>query len=160
VTQRTGIGIDVHPLVEGRELVLGGVVIPFEKGLDGNSDADVLIHAVIDAMLGAAALGDIGTHFPPGDERYLGIASGVLLTETQKMLKAALWRVEYVDATILAERPILRPFMPQMKLSMAKLLGLSEDSLNLKATTTDGLGFIGRGEGISCTAVATITRIE
>jgi 2-C-methyl-D-erythritol 2,4-cyclodiphosphate synthase len=160
MTLRTGIGIDVHPLVEGRPLVLGGVVIPFEKGLEGNSDGDVLIHAVIDALLGAAAFGDIGTHFPPGDERYLGIASGELLTDTMKMLEAALWRVEYVDATILAERPILRPFMGQMKRSMAQLLGLSEGSLNLKATTTDGLGYIGRGEGISCTTVATITRTE
>ena len=160
MTLRTGIGIDVHPLVEGRPLVLGGVVIPFEKGLEGNSDGDVLIHAVIDALLGAAAFGDIGTHFPAGDERYLGIASGELLTDTMKMLEAALWRVEYVDATILAERPILRPFMGQMKRSMAQLLGLSEGSLNLKATTTDGLGYIGRGEGISCTTVATITRTE
>jgi 2-C-methyl-D-erythritol 2,4-cyclodiphosphate synthase len=160
MTLRTGIGIDVHPLVEGRPLVLGGVVIPFEKGLEGNSDGDVLIHAVIDALLGAAAFGDIGTHFPPGDKRYLGIASGELLTDTMKMLEAALWRVEYVDATILAERPILRPFMGQMKRSMAQLLGLSEGSLNLKATTTDGLGYIGRGEGISCTTVATITRTE
>lgn len=158
--QRSGIGIDVHPLVEGRKLVLGGVVIPFEKGLDGDSDGDVLIHAVIDAMLGAAALGDIGTHFPPGDERFMGIASGELLTTTRKLLKEALWRVEYVDATILAERPLLRPFMGQMKQSMADLLGLSAGSLNLKATTTDGLGFVGRGEGISCTAVATITRNE
>ena len=157
---RTGIGIDVHPFVEGRPLVLGGVIIPFGKGLEGNSDGDVLIHAVIDALLGGAALGDIGTHFPPGDERYHGIASGVLLTDTLKLLEAALWRVEYVDATILAERPIFRPFMGQMKESMAQLLGLSEGSLNLKATTTDGLGYIGRGEGISCTAVATITRIE
>ena len=157
---RTGIGVDVHPLVVGRPLVLGGVVIPYEKGLEGDSDGDVLIHAVIDAMLGAAALDDIGTHFPPGDERFIGIASGEMLTATRKMLEAALWRVEYVDATILAERPILRPFMGQMKQSMAALLGLSEGSLNLKATTTDGLGFIGRGEGISCTAVATITRNE
>ena len=160
MTQRTGIGIDVHPLVEGRPLVLGGVVIPFERGLEGNSDGDVLIHAVIDAMLGAAALGDIGTHFPPTDERYKGIASGILLTDTMKLVDAALWRVEYLDATILAERPILRPFMGRMKQSMAELLGLSEGSLNLKATTTDGLGFIGRGEGISCMAVATITRVE
>ena len=158
--QRTGIGIDVHPLVAGRQLVLGGVAIPFEKGLEGNSDGDVLIHAVIDALLGAAALGDIGTHFPPSDERYTGISSGILLSDTLKLLQAALWRLEYVDATILAERPVLRPFMGRMKQSMAGLMGLDEASLNLKATTSDGLGFVGRGEGISCMAVATISRIE
>mgnify|MGYP000686949873 CR=1 FL=1 len=156
MTLRTGIGIDVHPLVEGRPLVLGGVVIPFEKGLEGNSDGDVLIHAVIDALLGAAAFGDIGTHFPPGDERYLGIASGELLTDTMKMLEAALWRVEYVDATILAERPRLGPYISEIRATLARSLNVSDELVSVKATTTDGLGFTGRGEGIACMAVATL----
>ena len=159
MTTRSGIGFDVHPLVEGRPLVLGGVAIPYERGLKGHSDGDGLIHAVIDAMLGAAALGDIGTHFPPGDDRYRGIASTELLSDTLVLLRRNRWRVTFVDATILAERPILKPHMSCIRHSLSKALRLSTDSVNVKATTTDGLGFIGRGEGIGTLAIATIERI-
>ena len=159
MTTRSGIGFDVHPLVAGRPLVLGGVTIPYERGLAGHSDGDGLIHAVIDAMLGAAALGDIGTHFPPGDDRYKGIASGELLSDTLGLLRRNRWRVTFVDATILAERPILKPHMSCIRNSLSKGLNLSTDSVNVKATTTDGLGFIGRGEGIGTLAIATIERI-
>ena len=159
MTTRSGIGFDVHPLVAGRALVLGGVTIPYERGLAGHSDGDGLIHAVIDALLGAAALGDIGTHFPPGDDRYKGIASGELLSDTLGLLRLNRWRVTFVDATILAERPILKPHMSCIRNSLASGLNLSIDSVNVKATTTDGLGFIGRGEGIGTLAIATIERI-
>lgn len=160
MTTRSGIGVDVHPLTEGRDLILGGVAIPFDKGLAGHSDGDVLIHSIIDALLGAAGMGDIGTHFPSSDESYRGIASTLLLVETAKMLHANLWHTTYVDATILAERPILRPFINDMRQSIATHMGIEVDSINLKATTTDGLGFLGRGEGISSMAIATIERIE
>ena len=159
MTTRSGIGFDVHPLVLGRPLVLGGVTIPYERGLAGHSDGDGLIHAVIDAMLGAAALGDIGTHFPPGDDRYKGIASGELLSDTLVLLRRNRWRVTFVDATILAERPILKPYKSCIRNSLSNGLNLSTDSVNVKATTTDGLGFIGRGEGIGTLAIATIERI-
>ena len=160
MTTRSGIGVDVHPLTDGRDLILGGINIPFEKGLAGHSDGDVLIHAIIDALLGAAGMGDIGTHFPSGDDKYKGIASTILLVDTTKLLESKLWRTTYVDATILAERPILRPFMDDMKQSIAKHIGIEDDSINLKATTTDGLGFLGHGEGIACIAIATIEREE
>ena len=160
MTTRSGIGFDVHPLVDGRALVLGGTEIPFERGLSGHSDGDGLMHAVIDAMLGAAALGDIGTHFPPGDDRYKGIASVELLTQTLELLRRNRWRVTFVDATILAERPILKPYMGSIRHSLAAALELATDSVNVKATTTDGLGFIGRGEGIGTLAIATIERTE
>lgn len=157
---RSGIGIDVHPLVEGRPLILGGVTIPFEKGADGHSDGDVLIHAVIDAMLGGAALGDIGTHFPSSDDRFKGIASTILLGETVELLARHHWRTIFVDATILAERPVLNPFMSRIRQSLSNSLGLNIDSVNVKATTTDHLGFIGRGEGICSMAIATVERTE
>ena len=160
MTTRSGIGMDVHPLTDGRDLILGGINIPFEKGLAGHSDGDVLIHSIIDALLGAAGMGDIGTHFPSGDDKYKGIASTILLVDTAKLLQGKLWRTTYVDATILAERPILRPFMDDMKQSIAKHIGIEDDSINLKATTTDGLGFLGHGEGIACIAIATIERVE
>lgn len=156
---RTGIGVDVHPLVENRSLVLGGVEVPFEKGLKGDSDADVLLHAIIDAMLGAAAMGDIGTHFAPGDPAYSGIASVALVRRTLEIIGSGRWQVVFVDATILAERPILKPLMPQIKQSVANALEIEQDSVNVKATTTDGLGFLGKGEGIAAMAVATIERI-
>ncbi len=159
MTTRSGIGFDVHPLVEARALVLGGVDIPFERGLAGHSDGDALTHAVIDAMLGAAALGDIGTHFPPSDERYRGIASVELLAQTLRLLEDNRWRVTFVDATILAERPILKPYMSSIRQSLAGALRLATDSVSVKATTTDGLGAIGRGEGIGSLAIATIERI-
>ncbi len=160
MTSRSGIGFDVHPLEQGKTLVLGGVVVPFEKGLAGHSDGDVLIHAIIDALLGGAGLDDIGTHFPSNDERYRGIASSILLRETVVLLDEQRWHATYVDATILAERPILRPYMGQIKESLAATLGLDISSLNLKATTTDGLGFLGRGEGIASMAIATIEQSE
>ena len=155
---RSGIGIDVHPLVERRALILGGVAIPFEKGLAGHSDGDVLIHAVIDALLGGACLGDIGTHFPSSDNRFKGIASSILLRETLALLESHRWQTRYVDATILVERPILRPFIAQMRQSLAATLGLNCELVSLKAKTTDGLGFVGRGEGIATVAIATIEK--
>jgi 2-C-methyl-D-erythritol 2,4-cyclodiphosphate synthase len=158
VTVRSGIGIDVHPLVEGRDLILGGVKVPFEKGLAGHSDGDVLIHAVIDALLGCAALGDIGTHFPSSDPKYKGIASTLLLDATLDLIAEADWRLEFLDATILAERPILKPHMPLIKNSLAEALHTSPENVNVKAKTTDSLGFIGRGEGIAAMAIATVTR--
>ncbi len=158
MTARTGIGVDVHPLVEGRPLVLGGVTVPFERGLDGHSDGDVLVHAVIDAMLGGAGLGDIGTHFPSSDPKTEGIASSELLRRTVDTLADSGWQTLYVDATILAERPVLRPYMAQIKQSLAAFLRLDAGSVNVKATTSDRLGFIGRGEGIAALAVATVDR--
>ena len=159
MTSRSGIGVDAHPLVEGRALVLGGVAVPFDRGLAGHSDGDVLIHAIIDALLGGAGLGDIGTHFPSSDPQFKGIASSELLRRTQELLDSQRWRINYVDATILAERPTLQPLVDQIKRSIATSLGLHPDSVNLKATTTDGLGFIGRSEGISSLAIATIERM-
>ena len=156
MTTRSGIGFDVHPLVEGRPLFLGGIEIPYERGLAGHSDGDGLIHAVIDAMLGAAALGDIGTHFPPGDDRFKGIASMELLSQTLALVEQTNWRVTFVDATILAERPILAPHISDIRRSLAAALRLPTDGVNVKATTTDGLGFVGRGEGIGALAVATV----
>lgn len=158
MTTRSGIGFDVHPLVEGRPLVLGGIEIPYERGLAGHSDGDGLIHAVIDAILGAAALGDIGTHFPPGDDRFKGIASTELLFQTLALVERTDWRVTFVDATILAERPILAPYMSDIRRSLAAALQLPADGVNVKATTTDGLGFLGRGEGIGTLAIATVER--
>ena len=160
MTVRSGIGYDVHPLVEGRPLILGGVTIPFEKGLQGHSDGDALIHSVIDALLGAAALGDIGSHFPSGDERYRGISSIVLLKETVGLLKESRWRVSNVDATILAEQPILRPYMADIRASLAESMGVEVGAVSVKATTTDGLGFIGKGDGIASMAVAVIEWAE
>ena len=160
MTVRTGIGVDAHPLVGGRPLVLGGVDVPFESGLAGHSDGDVLIHAVIDALLGAAGLGDIGDHFPAADPDLEGIASTVLLSRTVDLLATAKWRATYVDATIIAERPALKPYLGRMERSIADTLGLTGDEVNLKATTTDGLGFAGRGEGVSAIAVATTQRQE
>jgi 2-C-methyl-D-erythritol 2,4-cyclodiphosphate synthase len=153
---RVGIGYDSHPLVPGKKLVLGGVNVPYEKGLDGWSDADCLIHAVIDALLGAAALGDIGSHFPPGEARYHDISSLVLLQEAGTKLAAAGWRVVNVDGTILAEKPKMRGFIPQMRQQLAGALGISLDRVSVKASTSNGLGFIGRAEGIAACAVTMI----
>ena len=158
MTTRSGIGFDVHPLVENRPLFLGGIEIPYERGLAGHSDGDGLIHAVIDAILGAAALGDIGTHFPSSDDRFRGIASTELLLQTLAVVEQTDWRVIFVDATILAERPILAPHMGDIRRSLAAALRLPSDGVNIKATTTDGLGFLGRGEGIGTLAIATVER--
>ncbi len=153
---RIGQGFDVHALVAGRRLVLGGVEIPFERGLEGHSDADVLIHAVIDALLGAAAMGDIGRHFPDSDERYRGADSRALLREVRAMLAQAGFRPHNVDATIVAQAPRLAPHVDAMAENIAADLGLPRARANVKATTTEKLGFTGRGEGIAAMAVALI----
>ncbi len=150
---RIGMGYDVHRLTENRKLILGGVEIPYEKGLLGHSDADVVVHAIMDALLGAAALGDIGKHFPDTDPAYEGISSIVLLEHVADLLEKHNYIIENIDATIIAQRPKLLPYMPQMKANVAKALGLEEDQVNIKATTEEGLGFTGRGEGISAQAV-------
>ena len=160
MTTRSGIGYDVHPLVEGRPLVLGGVSVPFDKGLSGHSDGDVLIHAVIDALLGGAGLGDIGMHFPSRDETLRDIESGELLRRTCRLLQEGRWRLTYVDVTIIADRPVLGPFIDRMRLGLAALLEVERDAVNLKAKSTDGLGFTGRGEGIAALAVATLESTE
>ena len=155
---RTGIGVDVHPLVEGRDLVLGGVAIPHDAGLDGHSDGDALVHAVIDACLGATNLGDIGAHFPSSDPKYLGVRSTILLSETMRLLQAGRWRLEYLDATIVAERPKLRPYIGDMRAALAEAMQIEYELISLKATTTDHLGFVGREEGICCIVVVTISK--
>lgn len=155
---RFGMGYDVHRLVAGRKLILGGVEVPFEKGLLGHSDADVLLHAVADALLGAAALGDIGRHFPDTDPRYEGADSGKLLAYVRELLEEKGYRVGNVDATVVAQRPKLMDFIPRMTANIAQILRVPEDAVNVKATTEERLGFTGSGEGISAYAVAGIER--
>lgn len=152
------MGYDVHKLTEGRDLILGGVPIPYEKGLLGHSDADVLIHAVMDALLGAAALGDIGKHFPDTDPKYKGISSMLLLEETARLLKEQGYVIGNIDATIIAQRPKMAPHIPQMRENLAKCLGISEAQVNIKATTEEGLGFTGNGQGISSQAICLIEK--
>ena len=149
---RIGQGFDVHALVPGRKLVIGGVTIPYEKGLEGHSDADVLLHAICDALLGAAGLGDIGRHFPDTDPAYAGADSRALLREVRK--KLGRYRILNVDATILAQAPRMAPHMPQMARNIAADLGIDPGAVNVKATTTETLGFVGRGEGIAAMAIA------
>ena len=151
---RIGIGYDVHPLVEDRKLVLGGVTIPFERGLAGHSDADVLVHAVCDALLGAAALGDMGSHFPDTDPRYLDICSLKLLTRTHRLIADRGFNVANIDATVLAEAPKLAVYRRAMEDNIAAAVDIAADRVNVKATTTEGLGLIGRGEGIGAMCVA------
>lgn len=153
---RIGTGYDVHRLVEGRKLIVGGVEIPHEKGLLGHSDADVLLHAVCDALLGAAGLGDIGKHFPDTDERYKGISSLSLLAEVARKLSDRGFRVNNIDATIVAERPKMAPHIPAMIRNIASAVKVGPSAVNVKATTTEGLGFTGAGEGIAAYAVCTI----
>ena len=153
---RVGIGYDVHPLAPGRRLVLGGVDIPFDKGLGGWSDGDVLIHAIIDALLGAAALGDIGRHFPPGDPRYKDISSLALLEKVRGKLAAAGWEVVNIDATVVAEKPRLEEYIESMREELGKTLGLDTGQVSIKASSNNELGSIGRGEGIAAYAVALI----
>jgi len=155
---RIGIGYDVHPLKEGRPLVLGGVKVPFGRGLWGHSDADVLVHAIIDALLGAASLGDIGTHFPDTDPQYEGISSILLLKRVGGMLGNHGFEVENIDATILAEEPKLAPYIDEMRRNIGDALGIDREQVSVKATTSAGLGFAGRGEGIAAHAVALIDR--
>ena len=155
---RVGNGYDVHRLVEDRSLIIGGVTIPYEKGLLGHSDADVLIHAVMDALLGAAALGDIGQHFPDRDPQYEGISSLLLLEKTACLLGEGGWAVGNIDATIIAQKPKMAPHIEKMKQNIASVLNIGPDRINIKATTEEGLGFTGRGEGIAAQAAALIYR--
>ncbi len=150
---RIGMGYDVHRLVEGRALILGGVKIPCDKGLLGHSDADVLVHAIMDALLGAAGLGDIGEHFPDTDEQYLDISSMELLRRVREMLTEQKMTVENIDATVIAQQPKLLPYMGQMRQNIADVLELDPGQVNVKATTEEGLGFTGSGDGISAQAV-------
>lgn len=156
---RVGMGYDVHRLTEGRDLILGGVKIPYEKGLLGHSDADVLLHAIMDALLGAAALGDIGKHFPDTDEKYSGISSMKLLKHVAGLLEENLYIVENIDATIIAQKPKMRPHIAQMEENIASVLGIERDRVNVKATTEEGLGFTGSGEGISAQAICALEKI-
>jgi 2-C-methyl-D-erythritol 2,4-cyclodiphosphate synthase len=157
---RIGTGYDVHRLVEGRKLIVGGVEIRHEKGLLGHSDADVLIHAVCDALLGAAGLGDVGKHFPDTDQRYKGISSLALLAEVVRKLSDTGFRVNNIDATIVAERPKMAPHIPAMVGNIAAAAKVGPSAVNVKATTTEGLGFTGTGEGIAAYAVCTIARAQ
>ncbi len=154
---RIGHGYDVHKLVEGRKCIIGGVEIPYEKGLLGHSDADVLVHAIMDALLGAAALGDIGLHFPDSDPAYKGADSIVLLEKVGDLLEEKLYMVENIDATILAQAPKMRPHIDAMRTNIANALKISIDRVNIKATTEEGLGFTGAGEGIAAHSVCLLT---
>lgn len=156
---RIGQGYDVHRLCEGRKMILGGVEIPYDKGLLGHSDADVLIHAVMDALLGAAALGDIGQHFPDTDERYKGISSVELLKAVAGLLQENGYLIENVDSTIIAQKPKLAPYRPQMAENIAEALGVEKSQVSVKATTEEGLGFTGLGEGIAAQAVALLSTV-
>ena len=156
---RVGQGYDVHRLVEGRDLILGGVTVPYEKGLLGHSDADVLVHAVMDALLGAAALGDIGQHFPDTDPAYKGISSIELLKYVGALLEEKGYVVENIDATVIAQRPKLAAFRPQMAANIAEALHLEVGRVSVKATTEEGLGFTGSGEGIAAQAITLLTEV-
>ena len=156
---RCGIGFDSHPLTEGRKLVLGGVEIPHDRGLSGHSDGDVLVHAIMDALLGAANLGDKGVHFPSGDPQYKDISSLVLLERVGVLIADAGWRLSNVDATILAQNPRLSPLIREMRENVARGLFVSPDRVSIKVTTTDYLGFVGREEGIAACAVASLMSI-
>ena len=150
---RIGTGYDVHRLESGYRLIMGGVQIPYEKGLKGHSDADVLLHAVMDALLGAAGLGDIGQHFPDSDEQYRGISSMLLLQQVKQLLDENGLRTGNIDATIIAQKPKMASYLPQMRENIARLLALDPGRVNIKATTEEGLGFTGRGEGIAAQEV-------
>ena len=156
---RIGMGYDVHKLVENRDLILGGVKIPYEKGLLGHSDADVLLHAIMDALLGAAALGDIGKHFPDTDPAYKGASSMELLKQVGALIEQKLYVIGNIDATIIAQRPKMAPHIEKMRENVAEALGIEKDQINIKATTEEGLGFTGSGEGISSQAIAALETI-
>ena len=151
---RIGMGYDVHKLVENRDLILGGVKIPFEKGLLGHSDADVLLHAISDSLLGAAALGDIGKHFPDTDERFKGADSLILLKEVGNLIKIKGYKIGNIDATIIAQKPKMLPYIPTMRENIARVLEIEIDQINIKATTEEGLGFTGAMQGISSQSIA------
>ena len=157
---RVGMGYDVHKLTEGRKLILGGVDIPWEKGLLGHSDADVLIHAVMDALLGAAALGDIGKHFPDTDAAYKGASSIKLLEHVGKLLEEKCYMIDNIDATIIAQKPKMRDYIDTMRKNVADTLGIELDQVNIKATTEEGLGFTGSGEGISSQAICSLNSVS
>ena len=157
---RIGHGYDVHKLVEGRDLILGGVKIDYEKGLLGHSDADVLLHAVSDALLGAAGLGDIGRHFPDTDPKYKGADSLMLLREVYRKISEKGFRVGNIDVTMIAQKPKLKDFIPQMQKNIAAAVGVTPDRVNVKATTEEKLGFTGTGEGMSCHAVCLLEEVE
>ena len=157
---RVGTGYDVHRLGEDRELILGGVKIQYELGLIGHSDADVLLHAIMDALLGAAALGDIGKHFPDTDDRYKGISSLKLLSHVGELLAEDHWIIENIDATIIAQKPKMRPYIDEMRANIAKTLGIEVSQVNVKATTEEGLGFTGSGEGISSQAICLLSSAD
>ncbi|MCF2682691.1 2-C-methyl-D-erythritol 2,4-cyclodiphosphate synthase [Faecalicatena contorta] len=156
---RVGMGYDVHRLVEDRNLILGGVIIPYEKGLLGHSDADVLLHAIMDALLGAAALGDIGKHFPDTDPQYKGISSIRLLEHVGQLIEDRMYVIGNIDATIIAQRPKMAPYIEIMRQNVANALHIEVDQINIKATTEEGLGFTGSGEGISAQAIACLETI-
>lgn len=156
---RVGMGYDVHKLVEDRKLILGGVEVPYEKGLLGHSDADVLVHAIMDALLGAAALGDIGRHFPDTDPAYKGADSMELLKHVKRLLEEHLFFIENIDATVIAQRPKLAAYIPQMVQNIAAALELPENRVNVKATTEEGLGFTGEGLGISAQAICALETV-
>ena len=156
---RIGHGYDVHRLVEGRKLILGGVEIPYEKGLLGHSDADVLVHAVMDAVLGAAALGDIGKHFPDTDPEYAGADSLMLARHVARIVRENGWKVENIDSTILCQKPKLAPYIPEMRRRLANAMGIDAALLSVKATTEEHLGFTGAGEGMACHAVALLGKM-
>jgi 2-C-methyl-D-erythritol 2,4-cyclodiphosphate synthase len=160
MTIRIGFGYDVHALVPARQLVLGGIALPFERGLAGHSDGDALTHAVVDALLGAAALGDIGTYFPSHDVRWAEQPGSVFLTAVLEMLcEHKQWRIGNIDATIVAERPKMAPYLPQMRCYLAEHLHLAVEQVSVKATTTDTLGFAGREEGIACYAIVVLEQM-
>lgn len=156
---RIGQGFDVHRLVEGRKCIIGGVEIAHDKGLDGHSDADVLLHAICDALLGAAALGDIGKHFPPTDVRYKGVDSRTLLCDVVDLLADKNYQVNNIDATVICEAPRLSTYTDKMRANIAEDCGIAADQVNVKATTTEKLGFTGRGEGIAAEAVCLLTTV-
>lgn len=157
---RVGYGYDVHPLVKGRKLILGGVEIPFSQGLKGHSDADVVLHALCDAMLGAAAAGDIGIHFPEDDPKFKDISSLVLLERTNEIIRGKGYRIGNIDLTIVAEKPKVAEFIPIMREKIAQTLEVDIGEVSIKATTTEGLGFIGRQEGIAAMAVVSVVKNE
>ena len=157
-TIRVGIGFDAHRLVPGRPLILGGAKIPFERGLQGWSDADVATHAIIDAVLGATSLGSIGSHFPSGDPAYKDISSMLLLNRTGNLLREQGWHIINIDVTIIAERPLIHPYVDQMKRNLSQALSVETNRLGIKATTTEGMGFTGKGEGIAACSVALVEK--
>ncbi len=160
IVMRVGIGYDVHRLVEGRPLILGGIEIPYHKGLLGHSDADVLLHAVMDALLGAIGKGDIGKHFPDHDLQYLGISSLLLLEKVMEVVKSQGFKVVNMDSVVMVQKPKLAPYIAKMVQNIASILEVEPSAVNIKATTTEGLGCIGRGEGIAAQAAALVEKLE